>query len=172
MRSAWTFTFLVSEDLSWSASTPAYNKYCTSRECSGGTTQRQGCWWPFTAHSTTTVWCAGGSAEDRKALRRVVKAAEKIIGCPLPSAEDTATSRYLSRATNNIKDSTHLSINLFGLLPCGSRWRSAGARTSRFRDSFFPKAICTLNKKNCKAHSLHTVLTDLMTYVSYAACVI
>ena len=55
-----------------------------------------------------TVWYGSCTAADRERLHRVVKAAQKIIGCPLPSLMDIYTSRCLSRATTITKDSSHL----------------------------------------------------------------
>jgi len=66
-----------------------------------------------------TVWYSGCSAANRKALQRIIKTAEKIIGCPLPSLEDIANSRCLHRACNIIKDNTHPGHELFSLLPSG-----------------------------------------------------
>ena len=39
-----------------------------------------------------SVWYAGCSAADKKALQRVVRTAERITDFPLPSLEDIATS--------------------------------------------------------------------------------
>ena len=58
--------------------------------------------------SCITVWYGSCTAADRERLQRGVKAAQRIIGCPLPSLTDIYTSRCLSRAINIIKDSSHL----------------------------------------------------------------
>ena len=78
-----------------------------------------------------TAWYAGCSAADRRALQRVINTAQKITGCSLPSLEDIASSGYLSRAGNIIKDSFHPSNHLFDLLPSGRRYRSHKSRTNR-----------------------------------------
>ena len=92
-----------------------------------------------------TVWYGSCTAADRERLHRVIKAAQKIIGCPLPSLMDIYTTRCLSRATAIIKDSSHPASALFDLLPSGRRYRCIKARTNRLKNSFFPKAITTLN---------------------------
>ena len=45
---------------------------------------------------------------DREGLQRVVKTAEEIIGCPLPSLQDLYSSRCLTRAQEITRDSTIL----------------------------------------------------------------
>jgi len=62
-------------------------------------------------------------------LQRVVKAAQRIIGCPLPSLMDIYTSRCLRRAKNIVKDSSHPSFHLFNLLPSGRRYRCITYKT-------------------------------------------
>ncbi|RXN23579.1 RNA-directed DNA polymerase from mobile element jockey-like protein [Labeo rohita] len=69
-----------------------------------------------------TVWYGSCTMADRERLQRVVKAAQKIIGCPLPSLLDIYTSRCLSRAENIIKHSSHPASDLFNLLPSGRRY--------------------------------------------------
>lgn len=92
-----------------------------------------------------TVWYTSCTVALKKSLQRVIRSAEKIIGCSLPTLDSIASSRYLSRAKNIINDPTHPGHEHFQLLPSGRRYRSVRTRTSRFRDSFFPTAIITLN---------------------------
>ena len=92
-----------------------------------------------------TVWFSSCTEADRKRLQRVVRTAEKIIGCPLPSLQDIYNSRCLSRARSISKDSSHPGHHLFDLLPSGRRYRSLRQRTSRFGDSFYPRAVNSLN---------------------------
>ncbi|XP_033978014.1 vomeronasal type-2 receptor 1-like, partial [Trematomus bernacchii] len=70
-----------------------------------------------------TVWYASCTEADRMRLQRVVKAAQRIIGCLLPSLMDIYTSRCLSRAKNIVKDNSHPGFHLFNLLPSGRRYR-------------------------------------------------
>ncbi|KAI3351059.1 hypothetical protein L3Q82_005626 [Scortum barcoo] len=81
--------------------------------------------------SCITVWYGSCSAADRKALQRVVKAAQRIAGAPLPSIEDIYRKRCLKRAGKIIKDSSHPAHRLFTLLPSGKRYRSARTKTTR-----------------------------------------
>ena len=92
-----------------------------------------------------TVWYGSCTVADRKRLQRVVKAAQKIIGCPLSSLLDIYTSHFLSRAKTITKDSSHPGFDLFDLLPSGRRYRCIRTKTNRFKNSFFPKALTTLN---------------------------
>ncbi|KAI3372007.1 hypothetical protein L3Q82_006878 [Scortum barcoo] len=95
--------------------------------------------------SCITVWYGSCSAADRKALQRVVKAAQRIAGAPLPSIEDIYRKQCLKRAGKIIKDSSHPAHRLFTLLPSGKRYRSARTKTTRFLNSFFPTAVRLLN---------------------------
>ena len=92
-----------------------------------------------------TVWYANCAAKDRKTLQGVIKTAGKIIGCPLPSLEDIATSRGLNRARSIMADPSHPGHSHFQLLPSGRRYRSLGSRTNRLRNTFYPWAIRLLN---------------------------
>ncbi len=58
-----------------------------------------------------SVWYGNGSNQDRKALQRVVRLAERISGSALPSLQDIYLKRCKSRAAKIIKDSYHPSFN-------------------------------------------------------------
>lgn len=92
-----------------------------------------------------TVWFAACTAADRKALQRVTRTAEKIVGCPLPPLVDIARSRCLGRAQRISADLSHPGQSLFHLLPSGRRLRFLKCRTNRLKNSFYPWAIRTLN---------------------------
>ncbi len=147
---------LKSNDLSWAASTTAIVKRARQRLHFLRVLRRNNMdrrllirFYHATVESVLTycitVWYAGCSAADKRILQGVVRTAEKIIGFQLPSLEDVASTRYLSRAQNIIQDCSHPGHGLFELLPSGRRYRSAKIHTSRFRDSFFPRAINILN---------------------------
>ncbi|KAL0184059.1 hypothetical protein M9458_019755, partial [Cirrhinus mrigala] len=89
--------------------------------------------------SCITVWFGACNASCQKTLQRIVKAAERIIGVPLPSLQDI----YSTRLTKKAADPSHPSF--FSLLPSGRRLRSLQARTSRLKDSFFHQAVRKLN---------------------------
>uniref|UniRef100_A0A669DS43 Alkylated DNA repair protein AlkB homologue 8 N-terminal domain-containing protein n=1 Tax=Oreochromis niloticus TaxID=8128 RepID=A0A669DS43_ORENI len=92
-----------------------------------------------------TTWYGNSTAYNRKALQRVVRCSERIIGGELPSLQDIYRKRCLRKAGRIIKDSSHPSHKLFRLLPSGRRFCSIRSRTSRLRDSFFHQAIRLLN---------------------------
>uniref|UniRef100_A0AAR2JX07 Reverse transcriptase domain-containing protein n=1 Tax=Pygocentrus nattereri TaxID=42514 RepID=A0AAR2JX07_PYGNA len=95
--------------------------------------------------SSINVWHGSCSAADRKALQRVVKAAQRIVGVSLPSTTDIYTSRCRKRATCIKKDPTHPAHALFVPLPSGRRLRSIKCKTTRLRNSFIPEAVRLLN---------------------------
>uniref|UniRef100_A0AAX7TT88 Alkylated DNA repair protein AlkB homologue 8 N-terminal domain-containing protein n=1 Tax=Astatotilapia calliptera TaxID=8154 RepID=A0AAX7TT88_ASTCA len=84
-----------------------------------------------------TTWYGNSTAYNCKALQRVVRCSERIIGGELPSLQDIYRKRCLRKAGRIIKDSSHPSHQLFRLLPSGRRFCSIRSRTSRLRDSFF-----------------------------------
>ncbi|KAK0131581.1 hypothetical protein N1851_033757 [Merluccius polli] len=92
--------------------------------------------------SCITVWYGGCTASCRRTLQRIVRAAEKIVGAPLPSLQDIYNTRLSRKAFSIAGDSTHC---LFSLLPSGRRMRSLKARTSRLKDSFVHQAVRMLN---------------------------
>ena len=95
-----------------------------------------------------TAWYGSCSAADRKALQRVVKTAERIIGGHLPSVQGIYNSRCLRKARNIVKDHSHPGYGLFTLLPSGRRYRSIRARTTRLTNSFYPQAVRFLNQQH------------------------
>ncbi len=99
------------------------------------------------ALTAASVWSGHCRASDWRSVQRVVRTAEKIIGSSLPSIQDLAHNRCLSRAQNIVKDPTHPHYGLFTLLPSGKRFCSIRCRTVRFCNSFFLQAIRLLNLK-------------------------
>ncbi|KAI3368006.1 hypothetical protein L3Q82_026829 [Scortum barcoo] len=95
--------------------------------------------------SCIIVWHGSCSAAEKKALQRVVKAAQRTVGCSLPTTTDIYTSRCRKRASCIMKDPTHTAHALFVPLPSGRRLRSIKSRTTRLRNSFFPEAVRLLN---------------------------
>ncbi len=103
-----------------------------------------------------TAWFGNSTADNSKALQRVVRTARHIVGGELPSLQDIYTRRCIRKARRIINDSSHPSHRLFSLLPSGRRLRSIRSCTSRLRDSFFPQAIRLMNSQNT-AHSHFTI---------------
>ena len=95
--------------------------------------------------SSITVWYGNCTAQDRKALQRVIKTAQLISGAAFPTLQDTYRTRVLRRAHNIIKDRSHPQHSLFTLLPSGKRYRSVKSRTTRLTNSFYPQAIRLVN---------------------------
>ena len=92
------------------------------------------------------VWFASCTELEKSALQRVVKSAQRIIGCPLPSMEELYNTRCLRKALKIQKDPTHPGHALFVRLRSGRRFRALTARTERYRRSFYPRAVQALNK--------------------------
>ena len=82
-----------------------------------------------------TAWYGNTIMQDRKALQRVVRSAERTIGGQLPKLG----------FINKLKDPSHPGYGLFSLLRSGSRYRSLAAKTERLRKSFYPQAVRYLN---------------------------
>ncbi|KAI4873816.1 hypothetical protein NFI96_001418 [Prochilodus magdalenae] len=95
--------------------------------------------------SSITVWYGNCTAQDRKALQRVIKTAQLISGAAFPSLQDIYRTRVIRRTHSIIRDSTHPQHSLFTLLPSGRRYRSVKSRTARLTDSFYPQAIRLVN---------------------------
>ena len=88
-----------------------------------------------------TVWF--GNASIHNMLERIIKTASKITGSKLPSIGSIYVTRTHRKATTIISDSTHSANHLYKSLPSGKRFRSIKTRTTRFSNSFYPKAVET-----------------------------
>ncbi|KAL0187608.1 hypothetical protein M9458_014707 [Cirrhinus mrigala] len=95
--------------------------------------------------SCITVWFGACNASCRKTPQRIVRAAEKIIGVPLPSLQDIYSTCLTRKPLCIAADPTHPMHSLFNLLPSGRRLRSLQARISRLKDSFIHQAVRKLN---------------------------
>ena len=93
-----------------------------------------------------TVWYGNSTAQDRRALQRVVRLAEKTMGAPTTPLHALYSRRCRTRAYRIMKDPHHPKNGLFQLLRSGKRLRCQAARTERLRLSFFPQAIRTINE--------------------------
>ena len=90
-----------------------------------------------------TVWFGSATIHNKNMLEGIVKIASKITGSKLPSIESIYTTRTHRKATTTISDSTHPANHLFESLPSGKWFRSIKTRTTRFSNSFYPKAVQT-----------------------------
>ncbi|PWA32443.1 hypothetical protein CCH79_00018789 [Gambusia affinis] len=91
------------------------------------------------------VWYGSSTSSDKKALQMVVRAAERTIGCPLPTMEQIYTSRLRKKVMDILNDSSHPGHGLFQLLPSGKRYRAIKTRTNRLKNCFYPMAIMGRN---------------------------
>ncbi|XP_078802867.1 uncharacterized protein LOC144992077 isoform X1 [Oryzias latipes] len=91
--------------------------------------------------SSITVWYTSATTRDINRLQRIVRSAEKVIGCSLPSVQELYVSRTRGRAGRIAADPSHPGHYLLKLLPSGRRLRSIRTRTSRHKNSFFPSAV-------------------------------
>ena len=87
------------------------------------------------------VWYGNATQHDRDLLQGIINSASKIIGCELPSLGSLYVDRISNRARKISRDPGHPAYSLFEPLLSGKRFRVISARTSRFRDSFFPRAV-------------------------------
>ena len=104
--------------------------------------------------SSINVWYAAATAKDKSRLQRIIRSAEKVIGCNLPPLQDLHTSRVLRRAGRIVADPSHPGHRLFDPLPSGRRLRSIRTKTSRHMNSFFPAAVGILNRSRDPPHPL------------------
>ena len=93
-----------------------------------------------------TAWYGSCTDRNRKALQRVVRTAERISGCDLPSIQALYDERCISKARGIMKDPTHPNHKLFEMLPHGKRLRSLKATSNRLQKSFFPRTIRSMNE--------------------------
>uniref|UniRef100_A0AAZ3NTU4 Alkylated DNA repair protein AlkB homologue 8 N-terminal domain-containing protein n=1 Tax=Oncorhynchus tshawytscha TaxID=74940 RepID=A0AAZ3NTU4_ONCTS len=86
-----------------------------------------------------TAWYGNCSAQNRKALQRVVRSAQHITGGKLPALQDTYTTRCHRKAIKIIKDNNHPSHCLFTPLSSRRRgqYRCIKAGTERLKNSFY-----------------------------------
>ncbi|KAL6098103.1 uncharacterized protein ACO6RY_13481 [Pungitius sinensis] len=74
--------------------------------------------------SSITVWYAAATAKDKGRFQCVIRSAEGVIGCNLPSLQDLFAARTLKRARKIVADPSHPGHELFVPLPSGRRLRS------------------------------------------------
>uniref|UniRef100_A0A8P4G4M0 Reverse transcriptase domain-containing protein n=1 Tax=Dicentrarchus labrax TaxID=13489 RepID=A0A8P4G4M0_DICLA len=96
--------------------------------------------------SSITIWYAAATAKDKGRLQCIIRSAERVIGCNLPSLPDLYISRTLRRAGKIVADPSHPCHKLFEPLPSGRRLRPIRTKTSRHKNSFFPSAAGLNNK--------------------------
>ncbi|KAK1786692.1 hypothetical protein P4O66_017091 [Electrophorus voltai] len=95
-----------------------------------------------------TVWFGNSTKQDRQALQRVVRSAERITHTELPDLQTIYHKRCQTKARRIVKDPTHPNNRLFSLLRSGKRFHSLKTKTERLKRSSFPQAIQALNQGN------------------------
>uniref|UniRef100_A0A3B3IDP1 Reverse transcriptase domain-containing protein n=1 Tax=Oryzias latipes TaxID=8090 RepID=A0A3B3IDP1_ORYLA len=93
--------------------------------------------------SSITVWYTSATTRDINRLQRIVRSAEKVIGCSLPSVQELYVSRTRGHAGRIAADPSHPGHYLLQPLPSGRRLRSIRTRTSRHLE--VPSAVILLN---------------------------
>lgn len=87
------------------------------------------------------------TAQDRRALQRVIKNAQKIIGTHLPSISDIGEVRCLRRAKRILKDSTHPATACSPCCLLGKDIEVSAATPPDCRAAFPPRSHQTLKLK-------------------------
>ncbi|KAK3513392.1 hypothetical protein QTP70_014217 [Hemibagrus guttatus] len=95
-----------------------------------------------------TTWFGNSTMQDRRALQRVARSAERIIRTKLHDLYSIYNKRCWTKARKIVKDLSHPNNGLFSLLRSGKRFCSLKANTGSLRRSFFPQAIRTLNQNS------------------------
>ncbi|KAK3540864.1 hypothetical protein QTP86_002434 [Hemibagrus guttatus] len=94
------------------------------------------------------TWFGNSIMQDRRALQRVVRSAERIIHTKLPDLHSIYSKRCWTKPRKIVKDLSHPNNGLFSLLQSGKCFHSLKANTERLRRSFFRQAIRTLNQNS------------------------
>ncbi|KAK1791166.1 hypothetical protein P4O66_002193 [Electrophorus voltai] len=92
-----------------------------------------------------TVWFGNSTKQDRQALQRVVRSAERITHAELPDLQTIYYKRCQTKARRTVKDPTHHNKHFCSLK----------TNRERLKRSFFPQAIRALNQGNCGDHHHH-----------------
>ncbi|KAI4896332.1 hypothetical protein NFI96_002210 [Prochilodus magdalenae] len=105
--------------------------------------------------ASITIWFGSSTSQERTKLQRIIRTAERITGCNLPSLQQIYTSRVRKRAGKMTSDPSHPGPLLFQTLPSGRRLRSIKTSTTRHANSFIHRAVALLN------HSGHLPLSGI-----------
>ena len=99
--------------------------------------------------SSITIWYAAATAKDKSRLQCIIRTAEKVISCNLPTLEDLHTSRTLRRVRKIVADPSHTGHSL----PATPLRQKAAVHQDQ--NSFFPSVTGLFNKaKDSHWHSL------------------
>ncbi len=93
-----------------------------------------------------TAWYGNTTAQDRRALQRVIKSAQRLITSELPNIHSLYNQRCLRKAKRIVLDPHHPSYTLHPT----TIWPQIQVHARPYQptgDSFFPQAIRLLNAK-------------------------
>ncbi|KAK1788757.1 hypothetical protein P4O66_002568 [Electrophorus voltai] len=149
----------ISQDLSWSCHTNSLaNKACQRlyhfRRLRDFRLPSKVLWNFYTCTiesiftGNITAWFGNSTKQDRQALQKVVRSAERITHTELSELQIIYYKWCRTKARWIVKDPTHPNNRLFSLLRLGKCFRSLKTNTERLRSSFFPQAIRALNRGN------------------------
>ena len=91
-------------------------------------------------------YCILGKESQKKAIRKTVTTASKLLGMTLLSIEVIYKDRLVRKANNIVCDYTHPLSCYFKLLPSRRRFCPPLLTKNRFKFSFVPQAIKALNQ--------------------------
>lgn len=123
----------ISEDVSWTTNTASLAKkaqqrlyfLCKLKRASASPPIIMTTFYRGTIESILcgciTVWGGSSTNYNRKALQRIMRTVERIIGASLPSLQDIYTTRLTCKVLKIVRDPSHPAHNLFNLLPAGKR---------------------------------------------------
>ncbi|KAM4620420.1 olfactory receptor 8I2-like [Polymixia lowei] len=74
------------------------------------------------------TWFPAATVKDKTRLQRVIRSAERVIGCPLPSLESLYNSRALRRVRKIMADPSHPGHNLSACFPTVDGYAFHGPR--------------------------------------------
>ncbi|KAI4873925.1 hypothetical protein NFI96_030145 [Prochilodus magdalenae] len=80
--------------------------------------------------TSITIWFGSSTSQERTKLQRIIRTAERIIGCNLPSLQQIYTSRVRKRAGKITSDPSHPGHLLFQTLPSGRRTAAQSTQSS------------------------------------------
>ncbi|KAI4887070.1 hypothetical protein NFI96_002264, partial [Prochilodus magdalenae] len=79
--------------------------------------------------ASITIWFGSSTSQERTKLQRIIRTAERIIGCKLPSLQQIYTSRVRKRAGKITSDPSHPGHLLFQTLPSAKNLALYGRAT-------------------------------------------
>ena len=97
--------------------------------------------------SSITVWYAAATANDKGRLQRIIRSAEKVIGCNLPSLQDLFASRTLRRAGKFVADTSHPRVtNSLRFFPPAGRCGPSGPKPHTTKPASFRLQLALLTR--------------------------